>query len=471
MKTFMKKLLLLPALIGSLDLMPVGRVVAQTYTNLHSFTNSDGAHPLSGLILSGNTLYGTTSSGGALGNGAVFGVNTSGTGFTNLHSFNFGTGDGITPRGGLVLSGNTLYGTTVGGGSSHAGIIFAVNTDSSGYTNLHTFTGSDGGNPYAHLILSGNKLYGTTRNGGSSGNGTVFAVNTNGTGFTNLYSFTALSSVTFTNTDGANPQAGLILSGNTLYGTTYGGGYFTRGTVFAVNTDSTGFTNLHNFGYIDGANPNAGLILSGNTLYGTAGLGGGSGYGTVFAINTNGTGFTNLYNFTGPAFNNTNTDGVNPTGDLILSGNTLYGVANAGGYFNQGTMFAVNTNGTGFTNLHNFTSISGPLLTNIDGTSPSAGLILSGNTLYGTADNGGGSGYGTVFSLSFPVLQLAITRFGTNVIVTWPTNFPGFTLISTTNLVSPVVWVTNSSAPVVVNGQNTVTNRVSGARNFFLLKK
>ena len=51
---------------------------------------------------------------------------------------------------------------------------------------------SDGSYPYAGLILSGNTLYGTTIDGGSSGNGTVFAVNTDGTGFTNLHSFTAL---------------------------------------------------------------------------------------------------------------------------------------------------------------------------------------------------------------------------------------------------------------------------------------
>ena len=58
--------------------------------------------------------------------------------------------------------------------------------------------------------------------GGSSGNGTVFAVNTDGTGFTNLHSFTAASTnglIPSTNSDGANPEAGLILSGNTLYGT------------------------------------------------------------------------------------------------------------------------------------------------------------------------------------------------------------------------------------------------------------
>ena len=46
----------------------------------------------------------------------------------------------------------------------------------------------------AGLILSGNTLYGTTTGGGSSGNGTVFAINTDGTGFTTLHSFTAARS-------------------------------------------------------------------------------------------------------------------------------------------------------------------------------------------------------------------------------------------------------------------------------------
>ena len=55
------------------------------------------------------------------------------------------------------------------------------------------------------------------------------------------------------------------------------------------------------------------------------------------------------------------------------------------------------------------------------------------------------------------------------VILTWPTNAVGFTLQSTTNLVQPVVWSTNSPAPVVVNGQNTVTNPITGPQQFFRL--
>src|SRR6266446_4870 len=124
MKTGNKNLFVLPVLMAGLALILVGRVTAQTFTTLHSFTarcgdlggNSDGAHSEAGLILSGITLYGTATSGGTADAGTVFAIHTSGTGFTNLHSFTStpdGTNsDGYSPKTGLILSGNTLYGTT-----------------------------------------------------------------------------------------------------------------------------------------------------------------------------------------------------------------------------------------------------------------------------------------------------------------------------------------------------------------------
>jgi uncharacterized repeat protein (TIGR03803 family) len=292
--------------------------------------------------------------------------------------------------------------------------VFKVNTDGMGFTNLHVFSGGiDGDWSRSQLVLLGNVLYGTTLAGGSSGKGMIFSVNTNGTGFTNLYSFTATLGSGNTNADGANPDAGLILSGNTLYGTAYLGGSSGVGTVFAVYTDGTGFTTLHSFTGSEGANPIAGLILSGNTLYGTTAAGGSSGNGTVFKVNTDGTGFTTLYSFTPPS-----------------------------------TTFPY---------------------TNSDGAQPWAHLILSGNTLFGTAECGGTSGFGTVFSI-FIQPQLTIVPSGQSVILTWPTNYADFTLQTTTNLISPV-WITNSQVPVIVNGQNTVTNPISGKQQFFRLSK
>src|SRR5437588_118014 len=224
----------LPALIAALCLMPVGWAAAQTFTNLHSFTGvSDGNLPVAGLILSGNTLYGTAHGGGSTGNGTVFKVSTDGTGFTNLHSFatgnfdssfNYTNSDGANPHGKLFLSGDILYGTTFSGGFSGAGTIFAINTNGAGFRIVHSFPmaiggfNSDGCSLWAGLILAGNTLYGTAFGCGSSERGTVFKLDTSGTGFTTLHTFNSFS------TNGSNPYGGLVLSGSTLYGTTQGGG-------------------------------------------------------------------------------------------------------------------------------------------------------------------------------------------------------------------------------------------------------
>jgi len=494
MKT--KSLFLLPALIAVFNLMPAGRVTAQTFTILHRFTGSDGSTPFASLILSGNTLYGTTPGGNGPRSGfsTLFAVNTDGMGFTNLHSFKasstnslgaYTNNDGVDLESALILSGTTLYGTALNGGSSGFGTVFAIGTDGTGFRTLHTFAGypGDGANPEAGLILTGDTLYGTTVGGGNSERGTVFAINTDGAGYRNLHSFTAGSSGYYTNNDGAYPETGLILAGDTLYGTAFEGGSSGYGTVFAITTNGTGFTTLHSFtttfgsdGYYgtnsDGAYPDAGLVLLGETLYGTAESGGSSGFGTVFAITTNGTGFTTLHSFTSPSGSDgyydsgTNSDGAYPSAGLIISGNTLFGVTSEGGSSGEGTVFAVNTNGTGLTNLHSFGYE--------DGISPHGGLLLSGNTLYGTA-----SDYfmdfrnGTVFSLSFRP-QLRITPSGADVVLTWPTNFAGFdytgyTLQSSTDLVSPAVWNTNSPVPVVVNGQNTVAAPISSTHRFYRL--
>jgi uncharacterized repeat protein (TIGR03803 family) len=342
------------------------------------------------------------------------------------------------------------------------GLALANRSAAQTFRTLHSFTNRDGASPQAGLVLSGNALYGTAP---SPNSGTVFAVKTDGSGFTNLYNFTASSGpYPTTNSDGAYPDSGLILSGNILYGTAPYGGSAGNGTVFAVNTDGTGFTNLHSFvNASDGVVPWAGLILAGNTLYGTTLNGGSLGKGTVFAVNTDGAGFTNLHSFTGSG-------GAYPNAGVIVLAYTLYGTTQQGGSSGNGTVFKVNINGTGFTNLHSCTAA--PYSTNSDGVHPVAGLILTNSTLYGTASAGGTMGQGTVFNLSLGSVtppQLSLIPSGADVVLTWPTNYSGFTLQSTTNLGSSAVWATNSPPPVVVNGLNTLTNPISGRQQFYRL--
>jgi uncharacterized repeat protein (TIGR03803 family) len=390
-----RNVLVLAALLAGLGVALTGlsgKATAQGFTTLYSFTSgNDGSLPQAALVLSGNTLFGTALEGGSAvgpsGNGTVFAINANGSGFTVLHTFTGSDGDG--PFAGLILSGNTLYGTASQGGSSGQGTVFAINTNGSGFTNLYSFSGgNDGATPRGGLILSGNTLYGTAAYGGTSNWGTVFAVNTNGSGFSVLHTFTGGS-------DGASPLAGLVLTGGTLYGTAEDGGssgYGSSGygTVFAIKTNGSGFTVLHSFtGGSDGAFPKAGLVSSGNTLYSTAaggGNGGPAGDGTVFAINTNGTGFAVLHTFGG-------SEGAVPFAGLVLSSNTLYGAVEGGGSQGYGTVFAVTTDGTAFTVLHNFDHTN-------DGEAPVATLLLSGGNLYGTAEYGGNSNAGTVFVIS-----------------------------------------------------------------------
>jgi uncharacterized repeat protein (TIGR03803 family) len=345
--------------------------------------------------------------------------------YTALYSFspsadNLDTGqstnyDGTSPEANLLLSSNTLYGTAYDGGSNGYGTVFKVSINGTGFTVLHTFTAppdlvtnSDGINPRSSLVLSSNVLYGTTSGGGTNGVGTIFAVNTNGTGFTNVFTFGSVSP------SGDSPQAGLTLSGKTLYGTTSAGG-LNNGTVFRINTDGTAFTNLYSFSTggsnsysintnSDGSQPYGVLVLSNNVLYGTTQLGGVSGAGTVFRINSDGTAFTNLHSFNAVVTSDlqhiTNSDGANPWSGLVLSGNTLYGTTYDGGTNATGTVFKVNTDGTGFTNLCSFNGISSSSSHNIGGANPYSSLVLSGNTLYGTANQGGSSGGGTVFTVN-----------------------------------------------------------------------
>ncbi|HEV2331269.1 MAG TPA: choice-of-anchor tandem repeat GloVer-containing protein [Verrucomicrobiae bacterium] len=415
-------------------------------TTLHQFqdpqlsnvsTNGDGAQSRAGLILSGRSFYGTASAGGTNGRGTVFTINTDGTGFRSL---------GVTANGswaGLSLSGSILFGITstyvaagdgdyYGSGPSE---IFSVNTDGSDFTNLVTVGYSlvKGG-----MALSGNILYGTTEDGGSLELGTVFTATTNGAGPTNLYSFDY--------TTGASPVAGPILSGNTLYGTTESGGGPGYGTVYAINTDGSGFNNIFDFSGTNGSSPVGSVVLSGSRLYGVTAGDKIRGCGTIFAVNADSSGFTNLYIFSGY-------DGTLPQGNLILWGNTLYGTTSSGGSGGYGTVFSINTDGSDFTTLYNFSGAN-------DGADPYGGLLLSGNTLYGTTSCGGNSGSGTVFALSVGPIPLNVTPDGSNAVLTWGN--PAFSLQSAPAFNGPYTTISGAASPY--------TNTITGSEQFFRLQ-
>jgi uncharacterized repeat protein (TIGR03803 family) len=116
----------------------------------------------------------------------------------------------------------------------------------------------------------------------------------------------------------------------------------------------------------------------------------------VFQVNTDGTRYAVIENFPFSSL------GTGCNAELTLSGSTLYGTTSAGGSSGNGMVFQVNTNGTGYAVLKNFTIGSDAFL-------PTAGLTLWDNTLFGTT---GGGGIGSVFALTLPLPFTIVTTNG-----------------------------------------------------------
>ena len=203
-------------------------------TVLYSFKGgtTDGSHPSDNVIqASDGNFYGTTSAGGANGDGVVFKITPSGN-ESVLYAFKGGTTDGAAPYGGLIqATDGNLYGMTLQGGTSNAGVAFKI-TPSGTESVLYAFKGgtTDGGAPYVNLIqASDGNFYGMTSSDGASGDGVIFKITPSGSE-TVLYSFLGGA------TDGATPYGGLIqASDGSLYGVTYQGGASNYGTVFQFN--------------------------------------------------------------------------------------------------------------------------------------------------------------------------------------------------------------------------------------------
>jgi uncharacterized repeat protein (TIGR03803 family) len=151
-----------------------------------------------------------------------------------------------------------------------------------------------------------------------------------------------------TNNEGADLRSPLCIIGDTLYGTASGGGFSGYGTIFKIKTNGTDFAVLHQFPSpngsstsISGLGPWAGLTVSGDKLYGVAANDQNDASGSVYSLNIDGTGFTVVYSFTPAGYGSTNIDGGLPLGEVVVSGNRLYGTAAIRGAFNEGTVFSI----------------------------------------------------------------------------------------------------------------------------------
>jgi uncharacterized repeat protein (TIGR03803 family) len=310
--------------------------------------------------------------------------------------------DGGLPTGGVIFdTAGNLYGTVGLGGSYGSGAVFELTPNGGKWTEriVYSFCPNsgctDGSYPTSGVIFdAAGNLYGTTFSGGAYDKGTVFELMPNNGTWTEkvLHSFTG-------GDDGGGPEAGLVIDANgNLYGTTFFGGAYRGGMVFELIPNNGTWTEkaLHWF-KINGKGgyaPNATPILdkSGN-VYGTTAYGGIYGHGTVFELIPASGYWTEKALH---SFNINSKGGYGPGGGVIMdtSGN-LYGTTGGGGIYNGGTAFElIPSNGTWTLKVmiaFKPTKFSNP--------GPS-GLILdkSGN-FYGTTFDGGTYRNGSVFEL------------------------------------------------------------------------
>jgi uncharacterized repeat protein (TIGR03803 family) len=304
---------------------------SSTSTTLAVFHGSNGAKPMAGLVLdSAGNLFGTTSEGGAFGDGTIFELAKGSGTITTLASFN-GT-NGSNCQAPLVAdSSGNLFGTTAGGGSADLGTVFELAKGSGVITVLAQFNGINGTNPEGTLLLdSSGNLFGTTIGGGPSfSNGTVFEVRKGSGTITTLASFTG--------SIGAFVYSGVVAdSAGNLYGTAVQGGAASKGMVFEVQKGSSSVTALANFTGPDGANPfdSGGVVVdSGGNVFGAADLGGAANEGTIFEVQKGSGKISTLVTFTGA-------NGSSPVSGLIEdSAGRLFGTTQHGPAPNESTVF------------------------------------------------------------------------------------------------------------------------------------
>jgi uncharacterized repeat protein (TIGR03803 family) len=363
-----------------------------------------------GVALASCSRTGTSLVPTTVANGGASTASAASGGYKLLYAFKGGSADGEYPYAGLTAVNGKLYGNTVEGGAAGAGTVFELSATGKEHV-LYSFGGSpDAGYPGASLLAANGVLYGTTEGGGGGtcGSGGV------GCGAVFEVSTSGNESVLhrFNGHNGSTPIATPVLMNGKLYGTTQSGGgtpcltALGCGTVFEVSMSGNARVIYRFTGTPDGANPYDGLVALNGRLYGTTFEGGtaGQGYGTVYQVSASGKEHV-IYSFL-----SNGQDGENPYAGVIAVKGKLYGTTQEGGANGQGTVFELSTSGKERV-LHTFTG-------GADGRTPYGGLTAVNGALYGTTSGGGlytsacgAVGCGTVFKVTMSGTETVLYSF------------------------------------------------------------
>lgn len=262
-----------------------------TLNVLYQFNgNGNGAYESTGEVIldAEGDIYGTSSSGGPMGEGAVYELTLTGGQWVEKDLWFFSSRNGTegwAPKAGVVMDqqGN-LYGTTTMGSTNGCGAVFELTPTQSGFWNgatLYSFpTDGIGCSTAAGGVIldAAGNVYGETVPGTTSSG--VFELSPSDGGWT----YTLLYGATWDD-NGSAPAPRLVMdSAGNLYGTTPGGTYCDPqcdyGTVFELSPMEGGwmYSLLTTFFYSElsgGITPGGDLSIdAGGNLYGTTRMGG-----------------------------------------------------------------------------------------------------------------------------------------------------------------------------------------------------
>jgi uncharacterized repeat protein (TIGR03803 family) len=172
------------------------------------------------------------------------------------------------------------------GGAAGEGTVFQLSPSASGWTEniLHNFQDADDGAiPYAGLIADKDgDFFGAATEGGAAGGGTIFKLTPADGGWT----FKVLYSIPGWGISGSFRDLHLDGSGN-IYGTTHCDGSYSAGTVYELTPVNGSWTYqlLYVFtGGTDGLYSFSNLVTIDGNIYGTTNEGGENGLGVVFKV-------------------------------------------------------------------------------------------------------------------------------------------------------------------------------------------
>ena len=310
----------------------------------------NGSNPYSTLIkASDGYVYGTTLEAGELFGGTIFRIDPADMSFESIFNFDYLNTGGGTYTGGLIQADNgLLYGTTTGGGSNFAGVLYVFDPVSFSFIVLHHFEEvSTGKYPEGQLLQASNgKLYGVTDRGGANSDGVLFEYDMDNSTFTKLLDFDE-------NVSGRFPGGLMQAANGMIYGHTDIGGNFSSGVLFEYDPDTYNFeVKVHFDGTNKGGNPlGVPLEYEDNQLYGTAAYGGTNMMGVLYHYDAITETFTKLLNFDG------NSTGSYPQNTLIkASNNMIYGTNTLGGQYNFGVMFSYDPAMDNYNTIYEYTS-------------------------------------------------------------------------------------------------------------------